>query len=52
MAAKGEAAQTIRGAEAYRVVHGEGDGLPSLIVDRYGDFVVAQLLSAGLESAR
>jgi 23S rRNA (cytosine1962-C5)-methyltransferase len=39
-------------ASAYRVVHGEGDGLPSLIVDRYGDYVVAQLLSAGLESVR
>jgi 23S rRNA (cytosine1962-C5)-methyltransferase len=34
------------------VVHGEGDGLPSLIVDRYGDHVVAQLLSAGVESVR
>ncbi len=39
-------------ATAYRVVHAEGDGLPSLIVDRYGDFAVVQLLSAGLESAR
>jgi 23S rRNA (cytosine1962-C5)-methyltransferase len=37
---------------AYRVVHAEGDGLPSLIVDRYGPYVVAQLLSAGLESVR
>jgi len=37
---------------AYRVVHAEGDGLPSLIVDRYGPWVVAQLLSAGLESVR
>ena len=37
---------------AYRVVHAEGDGLPSLIVDRYGDCVVAQLLSAGLEAVR
>ncbi len=37
---------------AYRVVHAEGDGLPSLIVDRYGDFAVAQLLSAGLEAVR
>src|SRR5204863_2496923 len=34
-------------ATAYRVVHGEGDGLPSLVVDRYGPYVVAQLLSAG-----
>lgn len=39
-------------AGAYRVVHGEGDGLPSLIVDRYGPYVVAQLLSAGLEQVR
>lgn len=39
-------------ATAYRVVHAEGDGLPSLVVDRYGPFVVAQLLSAGLEAVR
>jgi len=39
-------------ASAYRVVHAEGDGLPALVVDRYGPFVVAQLLSAGLECAR
>lgn len=37
---------------AWRVVHAEGDGLPSLIVDRYGEHVVAQLLSAGLEAVR
>lgn len=37
---------------AYRLVHGEGDGLPSLVVDRYGDVVVLQLLSAGLETQR
>ena len=39
-------------ATAYRVVHAEGDGLPALVVDRYGPFVVAQLLSAGLERSR
>jgi len=39
-------------ATAWRAVHGEGDGLPSLVVDKYGPWVVAQLLSAGLESAR
>ena len=39
-------------ATAWRAVHAEGDGLPSFIVDRYGPWVVAQLLSAGLESAR
>ena len=45
--------RSARGAgSAYRVVHGEADGLPSLIVDRYGEYVIAQLLSAGLETQR
>lgn len=39
-------------ASAYRVVHGEADGLPSLVVDRYGTHLVVQLLSAGLEAYR
>jgi 23S rRNA (cytosine1962-C5)-methyltransferase len=39
-------------ATAYRLVHAEADGLPSLIVDRYGDILVVQLLSAGLERFR
>jgi 23S rRNA (cytosine1962-C5)-methyltransferase len=39
-------------ATAYRVVHAEGDGLPALVVDRYGPYAVAQLLSAGLEHVR
>ena len=39
-------------ATAWRAVHGEGDGLPSLIVDKYDSWIVAQLLSAGLETAR
>jgi 23S rRNA (cytosine1962-C5)-methyltransferase len=37
------------GAAACRMVHGEGDGLPSLIVDRYGDFLVVQTLSQATE---
>jgi 23S rRNA (cytosine1962-C5)-methyltransferase len=32
-------------ATAYRLVHGEGDLLPSLVVDRYGDYLVLQTLS-------
>ncbi len=32
---------------AYRVVNGEGDRLPGMIVDRYGDWLVCQLLTAG-----
>jgi len=39
-------------ANAYRLVHGEGDGLPSLICDRYDKWLVVQLLSAGLEAER
>jgi 23S rRNA (cytosine1962-C5)-methyltransferase len=34
-------------ATAYRLVHGEADLLPSLIVDRYGDYLVVQALSQG-----
>ncbi len=40
------------GATAYRLVHGEGDLLPSLIVDRYGDYLVVQTLSQGMESRK
>ena len=36
-------------SNALRLVHGESDGLPGLIVDRYADVLVAQLLSAGAE---
>jgi 23S rRNA (cytosine1962-C5)-methyltransferase len=36
-------------ATAYRLVHGEGDRLPSLIVDRYGDYLVVQALSQGMD---
>lgn len=39
-------------ATAYRLVHAEGDGLPSLVVDRYDQWAVVQLLSAGLEAVR
>ena len=39
-------------ASAWRAVHAEGDGMPSLVIDKYGTYVVAQLLSAGLETAR
>src|SRR6267142_1920011 len=36
-------------ATAYRIVHGEADLLPSLIVDRYGDYLVVQTLSQGMD---
>ena len=34
---------------AYRIVNAESDGLPGIIVDRYGDFLVCQFLSTGAE---
>jgi 23S rRNA (cytosine1962-C5)-methyltransferase len=39
-------------APYYRLVHGEADGLPGLIVDRYGDTVVAQVNTAGMDKAQ
>jgi 23S rRNA (cytosine1962-C5)-methyltransferase len=37
---------------AYRVVHGEGDLLPALVVDRYGEYLVVQTLDQGMERAK
>lgn len=36
-------------APYYRLVHAEADGLPGLVVDRFGDVVVAQANTAGME---
>jgi len=38
--------------DACRLVHSESDGLPGLVVDRYGDVAVVQILSAGAERWR
>ncbi len=38
--------------DGMRLVHGESDGLPGLVVDRYGDTLVMQVLSAGMERWR
>jgi 23S rRNA (cytosine1962-C5)-methyltransferase len=40
------------GHTACRILHGESDGLPGVIADRYGDVVVLQCLSAGAERWR
>ena len=39
-------------ADAYRLVHAEGDGLPGLIVDRYGDSFVIQTLTQGMDALK
>ena len=47
-----EALPAAKHTNALRLVHGESDGLPGLIVDRYADVLVAQFLSAGVERWR
>ena len=37
---------------AYRIIHGESDLLPGLIVDRYGDVLACQMLSAGIDARK
>lgn len=42
--------QWLRGkTNAYRVINGEGDFLPGMVVDRYGETLVLQCLTAGME---
>ena len=38
--------------DAYRVVHGEGDQLPGLVIDRYVDSFVLQTLDQGMDRAK
>jgi 23S rRNA (cytosine1962-C5)-methyltransferase len=47
-----EALPTGKQTNALRLVNGESDGLPGLIVDRYADVLVAQFLAAGVERWR
>jgi 23S rRNA (cytosine1962-C5)-methyltransferase len=42
----------VRNSDAYRVVHGEADLLPALVVDRYGDYLVMQTLDQGMDAAK
>lgn len=53
---RGRLAQAVRlrrrivtGANAYRLIYGEADRLPGLIVDRYDDVLVMQTLSSGMD---
>jgi len=41
-----------KGTSAYRLIHAESDNLPGLIVDRYNDILIMQVLSAGIEHWR
>lgn len=39
-------------APNYRLVYGESDGLPGLVLDRYGDVIVGQVGTAGMEALK
>ncbi len=39
----------VENTDAYRLVHGEADLLPSIVIDRYGDYLVVQTLSQASE---
>jgi 23S rRNA (cytosine1962-C5)-methyltransferase len=41
--------RSIQGPNACRLIYGEADHLPGLIVDRYADLLVAQILTAGMD---
>jgi 23S rRNA (cytosine1962-C5)-methyltransferase len=44
--------KNLKNSNAYRLVHGESDLLPGLIVDVYGDVAVVQFLSSGIEKLK
>jgi len=44
--------RVVRGTNAYRLVHGEADRLPGLVIDRYGDFFSMQTLDQGMDRAK
>jgi len=44
--------QRLFGEPFHRLVHGEGDGIPGVVVDRYGELLVAQIGTAGIERVR
>jgi 23S rRNA (cytosine1962-C5)-methyltransferase len=51
-AAEAHRRHVVRDTDAYRVVHGEADLLPALVVDRYGDYLVIQTLDQGMDAAK
>ena len=51
-AAEAHRRAVVRHSDAYRVVHGEADMLPALVVDRYGDYLVVQTLDQGMDAAK
>jgi 23S rRNA (cytosine1962-C5)-methyltransferase len=44
--------RVVQNSEVFRLVHGEGDWMPSIIIDRYGDVLSIQTLSQGAEQVK
>lgn len=44
--------RVVHDSTAYRLVHGEADRLPGLVIDRYGDHFVVQTLDQGMDCAK
>ena len=44
--------RVVANTNAYRLVHGEGDQLPGLVIDRYGDYFTVQTLDQGMDRAK
>ncbi len=44
--------KNIAGTDAMRLIYGEADFLPGLIADRYGDYIVLQFLTAGIDRVK
>ena len=51
-AAEAHRKRVVADTEAYRLVHGEGDQLPGLVIDRYGDYFTLQTLDQGMDRAK
>ncbi|HVT93873.1 MAG TPA: class I SAM-dependent rRNA methyltransferase [Bryobacteraceae bacterium] len=51
LAAEAFRARTVENSDAYRLIYGEGDQLPGLVVDRYGDYLTMQALDQGMDRA-
>ena len=51
-AAEEHRCRVVHRSNAYRVLHGEADLLPALVVDRYADYLAIQTLNQGMEAAQ
>jgi 23S rRNA (cytosine1962-C5)-methyltransferase len=51
-AAAARRSRAVSDTDAWRVAYGEGDLLPALVVDKYGDYLVVQTLDQGMDRAK